>query len=140
MMKRLVWFLGGAAAGITGAGLAKRKVKSVAVELAPVNVAKKAGTRVRDAVQEGRRAMKAKEAELRARVNGDVRTLADELCEGDAVALAGIAGLLSNGAAVLAPLIPNRVPIAMLALPESVTFTRAFVDEPPTVQYHSSVE
>jgi hypothetical protein len=90
MMKRLAWFLGGAAAGITGAGLAKRKVKSVAVEFAPANVAKKATTRVRDAYHEGRRAMKAKEAELRARVNGEVSTLADELDDGDAVIVDGV--------------------------------------------------
>ena len=90
MMKRLVWFVGGAAAGITGAGLAKRKVKSVAVEYAPANVAKKAGDRVREAYHEGRRAMKAKEAELRARMNGDVSTLADELDDGDSVIVDGV--------------------------------------------------
>ena len=32
MMKRLTWFLGGAAAGIAGLGLAKRKVKEVSAE------------------------------------------------------------------------------------------------------------
>ena len=32
MMKRLVWFLGGAAAGIAGAGVAKKKVKAAAAE------------------------------------------------------------------------------------------------------------
>ena len=90
MMKRLAWFVGGAAAGVTGVGLAKRKVKSVAEELAPANVVKKARARVRDAYQEGRRAMKAKEAELRARVNGDVSTLADELGDGDSVIVDGV--------------------------------------------------
>ena len=34
MMKRLVWFVGGAAAGIAGAGVAKKKVKAAAAEMA----------------------------------------------------------------------------------------------------------
>ena len=90
MIKRFSWFLGGAVAGIAGAGLAKKKLKEAAVELAPVNVARKASARVKDAYHEGRRAMKAKEAELRARVDGRVHTLADELDEGDAVIVDGV--------------------------------------------------
>ncbi len=77
MMKRVTWFVGGVAAGAVGVGAAKRKVKSVANELAPVQVAKRAtgsvrerGHRVADAAREGRRAMKAKETELRARFDG----------------------------------------------------------------------
>ena len=77
MMKRVTWFVGGVAAGALGVGAAKRKVKSVANELAPVQVAKRAtgsvrerGQRVADAAREGRRAMKAREAELRARFDG----------------------------------------------------------------------
>ena len=66
MMKRLTWFLGGAAAGIAGASVAKKKVKAAAAELAPSNIARKTTDRVRDAVQEGKRAMRAKEAEMRA--------------------------------------------------------------------------
>ena len=85
MMKRLVWFLGGAAAGIAGAGVAKKKVKAAAAELAPANVARKAGGRARDAYQEGKRAMRAKEAELRARLDGRSGTLADDLDPGDTV-------------------------------------------------------
>jgi hypothetical protein len=42
-MKRLLWFLGGAAAGAAGVGAAKRKVRTVANELAPVQVARRAG-------------------------------------------------------------------------------------------------
>ena len=86
MIKRLTWFVGGALVGAVGAGQAKRKVRAVADELAPVQVARKATDRVRrrghdvaDAVREGRRAMRAKELELRARLDGRVSTLADEL-------------------------------------------------------------
>ena len=89
MMKRLTWFLGGAAAGIAGLGLAKRKVKEVSADLAPMQVAKKAGTRVREAIADGKRAMKAKEAEMRARMDGSVSTLADDLEAGDAVFVDG---------------------------------------------------
>jgi hypothetical protein len=86
MMKRLTWFAGGVVAGAIGAGQAKRKVKAVASELTPVQVARRASDRVRrrghdvaEAVREGRRAMRLKEVELRARVDGRVTTLADEL-------------------------------------------------------------
>ena len=41
------------------------------------------------AVAEGKRAMKAKEAELRARIDGRVATLADDLEEGDTVIVDG---------------------------------------------------
>lgn len=89
MIKRLSWFVGGAVAGIAGASVAKRKAKEVAAEYAPAQMAKKAGDRVRDAVAEGKRAMKAKEAELRARLDGRVATLADDLEEGDTVMVDG---------------------------------------------------
>ncbi|MCU1400858.1 MAG: hypothetical protein JWN62_3967 [Acidimicrobiales bacterium] len=76
-MKRVTWFVGGAVAGVAGAGYAKRKVKETASQLAPVNVAKVAFAKVRDrgadvadAVRDGREAMRAKEAELRARLTG----------------------------------------------------------------------
>ena len=89
MMKRLTWFLGGAAAGIAGATVAKKKVKAAAAELAPSNIARKTTDRVRDAVQEGKRAMRAKEAEMRARLDGRSGTLADDLAEGDTVLVDG---------------------------------------------------
>jgi len=89
MMKRLTWFVGGAAAGIAGASVAKKKVKAVAAEMAPSNVAKKATGRVRDAVNEGKRAMKSKEAELRARLDGRASSLADDLNEADTVLVDG---------------------------------------------------
>lgn len=96
MMKRLTWFVGGLAAGVVGVGAAKRKVKSVANELAPVQVAKRATGSIRDrghnvmeAMRDGRRAMKAKELELRARLDGRTSTLADELDDVDAVLVDG---------------------------------------------------
>ena len=89
MMKRLTWFLGGAAAGIAGSSVAKKKVKAAAAELAPSNIARKTTDRVRDAVQEGKRAMRAKEAEMRARLDGRSGTLADDLAEGDTVLVDG---------------------------------------------------
>ncbi len=89
-MKRVTWFLGGAVAGVAGVGIAKKKVKSAAVEFAPANVARKTTDRVKEALHEGRRAMKAKEAELRGRLDGRAHTLADELDEGDAVLVDGL--------------------------------------------------
>lgn len=89
MIKRLSWFVGGALAGAAGVGAAKRKVRKTAAQLAPVNVAKGAAHRVREAVAEGRQAMKAKEAELRGRRDGRVSSLADELGEHDAVYVDG---------------------------------------------------
>lgn len=86
MIKRVTWFVGGMAAGAVGAGVAKRKVKEVAHELSPVQVAKRATgsmrerrQRVADAMREGRAAMRARERELKARLDGRVSSLADEL-------------------------------------------------------------
>jgi hypothetical protein len=70
--------------------MAKRKVRSAAVEYAPSNVARKTGTRVKDAYHEGRRAMRSKETELWGRLDGRARTLADDLDEGDAVIVDGL--------------------------------------------------
>jgi hypothetical protein len=89
MIKRLTWFVGGAIAGAAGVGAAKKKVKKTAAQLAPTNVAKGAAHRVREAVNEGRQAMRAKEAELRGRRDGRVSTLADELSDHDAVYVDG---------------------------------------------------
>jgi hypothetical protein len=73
MMRRATWFVAGAAAGAVGVSYTRRKVKAVADQLAPVNVARGVGRRAqargRDvvaALKEGRLAMKAKEDELRA--------------------------------------------------------------------------
>ena len=88
MMKRVTWFVSGAVAGVAGAGYAKKKVKATAAQLAPVNVAKSAVAKVRDrgsevvdAVRDGRQAMKSKEAELKAKLNGTAAPLADELVD-----------------------------------------------------------
>jgi hypothetical protein len=89
MIKRLTWFVGGAVAGVAGVGLAKRKAKEAYVEYSPHAVARKTTDRVKDAMTEGRRAMKAKEAELKARLDGRAHTLADELDDGDAVIVDG---------------------------------------------------
>jgi hypothetical protein len=96
MMKRVTWFVGGVAAGAVGVGAAKRKAKSVANELAPVQIAKRAtgsvserGHRVADALREGKRAMRIKEMELRARLDGRASTLADELTDVDTVLVDG---------------------------------------------------
>jgi hypothetical protein len=91
--KRVAWFVSGAVAGVAGAGLAKRKVKSTvrnaADRLAPRNVLHSVTGRVRDAIAEGRVAMHAKEHELRARYDGRVSTLADDLDPGDEVLVEG---------------------------------------------------
>ncbi len=90
MMKRLTWFVGGAVAGAAGAGAAKRKVKAKASELSPANVARGVRSRVSDAVHDGKRAARAKEAELRARLEGRGTTLADTLDDGDEVLVDGV--------------------------------------------------
>lgn len=95
-MKRLTWFVGGVAAGAAGASYARRKVRSKAAELAPVQLASRAGDRARDtgrrvadAVREGRDAMRAREAELRARLDGRALPLDAALREGDVVHVDG---------------------------------------------------
>jgi hypothetical protein len=96
MMKRVTWFVGGVAAGAVGVGAAKRKVRRVTDELAPVQIARRAGgqvvertSRVGEALREGRRAMRTKEIELRARLEGRTSTLADELDDVDTVLVDG---------------------------------------------------
>ena len=86
MSRRLTWFIAGAAAGAAGASYAKRQVKRTASTLAPSNVARSGVTAVRrqgrhivDAVHEGRSAMRDREDELRARRDGRVRQLDDQL-------------------------------------------------------------
>ncbi len=95
-MKRLSWFVSGAVAGIAGVGLAKRKVKETASHLAPGNLARSAASRIRErghdvteALRDGRRAMHDKEAELIARRDGTMASLADELEPDDQVLVDG---------------------------------------------------
>ncbi len=81
MLKRVSWFVGGAVAGVAGAGYAKRKVKETASQLAPSNIAKSAVAKVRerghdvaDALRDGREAKREKESELRARLGAQPPT------------------------------------------------------------------
>ena len=89
MMKRVTWFVSGAVAGVAGTTIAKKKVKQAATHLTPRNVAHSATVRVRDAFGEGRRAMRVREFELRARLDGRATTLADDLDDGDEVLVDG---------------------------------------------------
>ena len=90
MIKRVTWFLSGVATGVVGAGAVKRKIRSAASELTPAQVARRAGGSAKrkahdvgEALREGRRAMRAKELELRARLDGRATSLADELDDDD---------------------------------------------------------
>ena len=73
MIRRMFWFTTGVAAGLYGAFLGLRKVRSSADALKPVNVAKDAAERARtrvdrvsEAIRAGRDAMRARELQLRA--------------------------------------------------------------------------
>jgi hypothetical protein len=78
-MKRVVWFAAGAVAGVSGSAYARRKAREAAVRYRPVSMAKGAVDRVTDAVREGRKAMVAREAELRAAQPAGVRPSPREL-------------------------------------------------------------
>ena len=99
-MKRVTWFMGGVATGAAGVGYAKRTVKRTvkrtATQLAPANVARGALRKVREkghdvgeAMREGRVAMHTRERELRARRDGRVETLADQLGPDDQLLVDG---------------------------------------------------
>jgi hypothetical protein len=89
MIKRMTWFVGGAVAGVAGMGVVKRRVKQAATHLTPTNIAHGISGRVHDAFSEGRRAMRAKESEMRARLDGRASNLADRLDDGDEVLVDG---------------------------------------------------
>jgi hypothetical protein len=96
MMKRLSWFVSGAVAGVAGVGLAKRKVKATASQLAPAHLTRAAMDRIRErghdvaeGIRDGRRAMHDKEIELLARRDGAAASLADELQPDDQVLVDG---------------------------------------------------
>jgi hypothetical protein len=78
MIKRVRWFAAGVAAGAAGSTYVARKVRRTARALAPASVARRTmdrakakGADIAEAVRDGRRAMRAKEAELRAAHDGD---------------------------------------------------------------------
>jgi hypothetical protein len=78
VIKRATWFATGMVAGAAGTVVAGRKIRAKAETLKPVNVARSVAGRVKgrvadvaDAVREGREAMQAKEAELKAVRDGD---------------------------------------------------------------------
>jgi hypothetical protein len=84
MIKRFVWFVGGAAAGVAGTLAAGRRVKRRVSSLAPVRLARGTGERVRqridhvgEVMNDGRRAMRNREAELKARLEGRATALSD---------------------------------------------------------------
>ncbi len=96
MMKRITWFAGGVAAGLTGAGYAKKKVKEAASNVAPAQVARTAVAKARsktrevaEAVREGRAVMNQHEDELRAKREGRLESLEDHVEPGDKVFVDG---------------------------------------------------
>lgn len=97
MVKRVTWFAGGVAAGVVGAGWAKKKVKQTAAQIAPTSVVRGAAGRVRDkgrlivdAVREGRQEMQHHEDELRARRDGRLTSLDEHVAPGDQVYVDGV--------------------------------------------------
>jgi hypothetical protein len=95
-MRRVTWFVTGAAAGATGAVYAKRKVVAVVESMRPANLAGSAGSaarrarhRVSEAVREGVTAGRRREHELRAERDGRLVRLSDYLDDGDEVVVDG---------------------------------------------------
>lgn len=97
MIKRLTWFVGGVAAGATGARYAKKKVVEKASQVSPAGVARAAASRARhtagtvvDALREGRQAMSQHEDELKARRDGRLVSLDEHVAPGDQVFVDGV--------------------------------------------------
>lgn len=95
-MRRAAWFVGGVAAGVTGAAYTKRKVTAAANKLKPSNVAHSATGavsrgvhRVTDAVKEGVTAARRREREMEAERDGLLVRLSDHLTEGDELLVDG---------------------------------------------------
>ncbi len=81
MIKRLIWFVSGVVAGISGVLFAGKRVKRSVTSFTPIKVAQRAtqSTRSRlntigDAFREGRDAMRDKEFEMRAKRDGRVES------------------------------------------------------------------
>ena len=71
MIKRLVWLVIGFLLGLASSWTVMRRVRRVAVRLAPADVVDRWSGSVRAAVQEGRDAMRAREAAFK---GGSVRS------------------------------------------------------------------
>jgi hypothetical protein len=79
VFRRLVWFTSGATAGFGGAMWIRRRMRRTVQRYAPEQLradatasVRRLGSGVRDAVVEGRAAMREREAELRAELRPDV--------------------------------------------------------------------
>jgi hypothetical protein len=80
VIRRLVWFTSGATAGLGGAMWARRRIRRAVRRYAPEQLradtaasVRRLGSGVRDAVAEGRSAMREREAELRTELRPGVR-------------------------------------------------------------------
>ena len=81
MIKRLIWFVSGVVAGISGVLFAGKRVKRSVTSFTPVKVAQRATQTTRsrlnsvgDAFREGRDAMRDKEFEMKAKRDGRVES------------------------------------------------------------------
>ncbi len=70
MLKRIRWLSTGVAVGLGGSVWLQRKMKSAAERYKPAGMAVAAASRARDALEEGRAAMREREAELRGTAPG----------------------------------------------------------------------
>lgn len=138
MIKRFVWFVTGLVTGVVAMVFTGRKVRrrvDKVANLAPVKVVRDATSTVRntvaevgEAVRDGRDAMRAKETELWARVEGRASSLDEELDVDDAVLVDG------------EPVEPGRVVVLRQIDPGFVTSADeiASVDERPRRPRRSS--
>ncbi|CAB4553462.1 unannotated protein [freshwater metagenome] len=81
MIKRLIWFVSGVVAGISGVLFAGKRVKRSVTSFTPIKVAQRATQTTRsrlnsvgDAFREGRDAMRDKEFEMKAKRDGRVES------------------------------------------------------------------
>jgi hypothetical protein len=70
MLKRVRWLTTGVAVGVGTSMWLQRRLRTAAQRYRPASLAGGAATRVRDALDEGRRAMRQREAELRGGAGG----------------------------------------------------------------------
>ncbi len=96
MKTRAVWFVTGAAAGVAGTTVVKRKVAAAADKLRPSNVAdaargavRRGRRRVIDAVKDGVITARRRERELVAERDGRLVRLSDHLGPGDELVVDG---------------------------------------------------